>query len=153
QPRTRWLAFALVTTTVVSATAAALTDLVGMIPLIVALVAQAGFAWRWRLYVREIQQDCDRSARELHLLGELLGRLEREKFQSPRLATLQARLQVEGRTPSQQIARLRRLMELLDARRNQVFTLLTPLVLWTTQVCFAIAQWRKECGPMVPEWL
>ena len=153
QPRTRWLAFALAMTTVVSATVAALSDAVGMLPLIAALVAQSIFAWRWRRYVREIQQDCDRSARELHLLGELLGRLEREKFQSPRLATLQARLQVEGRPPSAQIARLRRLMELLDARRNQVFTLLTPLVLWTTQVCFAIAQWRKECGPMVPEWL
>ena len=150
--RTRVLAGAIATTTVLSAAAGFFTG-AGYLPLLLALVVQGIFAMRWRLYVLGILRDADRSVRELELLGELLRRIERERFAAARLAELQAALQTEGHPPSVQIARLRRLVELLDARRNQLFAPVAPFLLWTTQLCFAIAEWRRECGPALAVWL
>jgi hypothetical protein len=150
--RTRVLAGALSIVTALSAAAAVFAD-AGLVPLLAATLADLVFAQRWRLYVRGILRDADRSVRELELLGELLRRIERERFAADRLAALQKALRTEGRLPSAQILRLRRLVELLDWRRNQLFAPVAPFLLWTTQLCFAIAEWRKECGPALAKWL
>jgi hypothetical protein len=44
--------------------------------------------------------------------------IEQKRFESPRLVELRSELDVDGLSPSQQIARLKRLIELLDSRRN-----------------------------------
>jgi hypothetical protein len=150
--RTRILAAALALVTALAAAAALFTP-AGLVPLVAATLADLVFAQRWRLYVRGILRDADRSVRELELLGELLRRIERERFAAERLAALQEALRTEGRLPSAQILRLRRLVELLDWRRNQLFAPIAPFLLWTTQLCFAIAEWRKECGPALAKWL
>jgi hypothetical protein len=150
--RTRWIAAGIAVTVVLAGLAWIFTDS-GVLPLAAALGVEAVFAMRWRLYVRGILRDADRSVRELELLGELLRRIERERFAAPRLAELQAAMRTDDRLPSAQIARLRRLVELLDARRNQIFAFIAPLLLWTTQLCFAIAEWRRECGPALSVWL
>src|SRR5262249_31113370 len=56
--------------------------------------------------------------RELALFGMLLGRLEREQWTSPLLTALRAALATQGEAASQRIARLHRLIHLLDARKN-----------------------------------
>jgi DNA mismatch repair ATPase MutS len=83
----------------------------------------------------------------------LLRRLERERFTSPLLVDLRAALDVEGLPPSQQIARLNRLIDLLDARRNMIFSLLASVLLWPLQFAVAIERWRQSSGPAVPRWL
>jgi DNA mismatch repair ATPase MutS len=51
------------------------------------------------------------------------------------------------------IRRLARLIEHLDARRNQIFAPVAALLLWGTQFAFALEAWRRVSGPQVPRWL
>jgi DNA mismatch repair ATPase MutS len=51
------------------------------------------------------------------------------------------------------LAALGRLIDLLDARRNQLFLPLSSLLLWATQLAHAIESWRTISGPAVPRWL
>ncbi len=60
---------------------------------------------------------------------------------------------VSGRSlPSHQLLSLRRLVALLDSRRNQLFALVAPLLLWTTQWGLALASWRARSGPLLLDW-
>jgi len=82
-----------------------------------------------------------------------LARIEGERFTAPRLAALRDLLDTQRVPPSQQVARLRRRIDLLDARRNQLFAPLSWLLLWTTQLALSIEAWRTACGPHVADWL
>jgi hypothetical protein len=95
----------------------------------------------------------ERRGRELALLAHLLARLECEAFTAPRLRELAAALQTDGRPPAAQVARLQRLIELLDARRNQLFMPLAAVLLWSTQFAFAIEAWRARSGPALGAWI
>jgi len=151
-PQTRILAAILVGTTLLAGTFAAL-DWVSWWPFGFALLTEFIFSLRWRLWVRGVLRDTERMAQELSLLGALMRRIEKESFSSKLLIDLRERLETDGRLPSAQIDRLRQLVDLLDARRNQVFALFAPFLLWTTQTSFAIAAWREACGPALEVWL
>ena len=90
---------------------------------------------------------------DLALLAQVLHRLEAEKFASPKLARLRARLDVAGQAASQRIAKLERLIELLDSRDNLIMRLVGPLLLWTTQLAMAIEAWRAVSGAHIGGWV
>lgn len=115
--------------------------------------AGAAFAWPLRSRVLHVIGAADGSSHELALLAGLLGRLEREAFGAPLLQRLQTDLLSAGQPPSQRIAALRRLIDLLDARRNQLFAPVSYLLLWGTQFACAIEAWRTVSGPAVARWL
>lgn len=125
----------------------------GWIPFLLAFVLGRLFALRLQQPVGQVISAVDSAGRDLTLLSEVLGRLEREQFSSPHLVHLRAQLDVEGLAPSQQIARLNRLIDLLDARRNMMFASLSALLLWPLQFAFAIERWRQNSGPAVGLWL
>ena len=103
--------------------------------------------------VGDVARSVDQPEKDLEILSLVLARLEREQFRSEKLRELRAALDTDGKPPSKQIARLARLIELLDSRLNMVFVLIGPLLLWTTQMAFAIEAWRRRCGPAVGRWL
>lgn len=125
----------------------------GVIPFLVALVLGRAFAFRLQAQVNRVTSAVDQMGRDLTLLSEVLERLERERFSSPRLRELRAALDVEGLPPSRQIAKLNRLIDLLDARRNMIFAPFAFILLWPTQYAFAIERWRQSSGPVVAHWL
>ena len=125
----------------------------GVIPLLVTFVVGRAFAYRLQAPVNHVTSAVDQMGRELSLLSEVLWRLERERFSSPRLVELRATLDVEGLPPSRQIARLNRLIDLLDARRNMIFAPLSIILLWPLQFAIAIERWRQSSGAAVPRWL
>lgn len=90
---------------------------------------------------------------DLALLSQVLARLEREQFTSQLLVRLRTELDSEGHPPSRQIASLHRLIVLLDSRRNQLFAPIAALLLFGTQIAFAIEEWRSKSGSAVPRWL
>jgi hypothetical protein len=126
---------------------------VGSLPLTLALVAQGLFGWRLRARVLHVTHAITQPSEDLSLLAQLLERVEREPMQAPRLLALRQRLSTLGVPPSQHVARLRRLVHLLDARKNQFFAPLAPLLLWGTHCAFAIEAWRAAVGPALSEWL
>ncbi|HEV7906254.1 MAG TPA: hypothetical protein VGO96_20610 [Pyrinomonadaceae bacterium] len=145
-------------TALVLASLAALTLILwvagfGVVPFLVAFVLGRAFAFRMGGAVERIVNAVEAPGRDLTLLSEVLRRLERERFESPRLVELRAALDVEGLAPSQQIARLNRLIDLLDARRNMLFAPLAAVLLWPLQFAIAIEGWRQSSGPAVARWL
>jgi hypothetical protein len=115
--------------------------------------AAAIFTLRLRPRVRRILDSVDRPGRDLTLLASILSRVETEPFHAPRLAGLRRALETEGHPPSVQIARLNRLIVLLDSRRNQLFAPVAALLLWGTQLALAIEEWRSKSGPAIARWL
>jgi DNA mismatch repair ATPase MutS len=92
-------------------------------------------------------------AHDLDLLSGILAILEKEKFHSAKLKGLQTQLRPAGQPASQRIARLRRLMELLDSRDSVFVRMFGPILLWTTQLAMALEAWRTENGATVRNWL
>ena len=95
----------------------------------------------------------DSAARHVALLGDLLGRLESERFGAPRLAELRAELDVDGEPPSRQVARLTRLMEQVDSRHNAFARLFGFFLVWDVHLAHAVERWRLASGPKLRTWL
>jgi len=53
---------------------------------------------------------------------------------------------------SRRIAQLGRLADWLEAQHNPFFALFAPLLLWTTQLAFAIEAWRATAGSAIARW-
>ncbi|HKR64686.1 MAG TPA: DNA mismatch repair protein MutS [Thermoanaerobaculia bacterium] len=122
-------------------------------PLVVAIFASSILARRLAPQVAPVVNAVERAEPALALLAGLLARLERETFAALRLVALSARLRgVDGKA-SDEIERLRRLVALLDARRNQFFALFAIILLWTPQVAMAIERWRLRSGAHIGEWI
>ena len=125
----------------------------GPLPFLLALLLEGVF---WNLYRRRFQAvvgAVELPGQDLGLLAHLLERLEREPCQAARLVELRAGMETSGASASTCIARLRRLIDLLDARRNQLFLPVAAVLLWTPQVAFAIERWRARFGPDLGRWI
>ena len=125
----------------------------GRTPFLIALVVSGLFALGWRERVRSVLADVESPASDLGVLSFLLERFEAEGFASPRLLQLQEALFTENVPASKRIRRLERLVDYLDARRNQLFAPVAALLLWGTQFAFAIESWRQRWGEAVSGWL
>ncbi len=119
--------------------------------IIVALLEGSVFV-RWRNTVNGIAAASEEPGRDLALLSAVLARLEREPFEAARLRRYHEALNGPLKA-SQAIARLNRLMELLASRDTWFIRIFGPLILWTTQVSFAVELWRQRYGHAIPLWL
>lgn len=117
------------------------------------IAIEAILFFRLRGRIAQVRTLVGEPAYGLSLLAEVLARFERERFQSPRLVALQKDLRVEGLPPSRRIARLNRLMELLDSSEHLLVRAIGGPLLWVPQLVFAIEAWRKKSGPHVRRWL
>jgi hypothetical protein len=132
----------------------------GSTPFRILLVVQLSFAaWYYRR-VDQVLSAVERRGRDLALLSNVLARLEEAEFAAPRLRELRAALDTTahprgGRAvpPSERIAQLGNLLDLLHSRRNQLFMPLAYLLLWGTQMAHAIERWRAAAGPAIGRWL
>ncbi len=116
-------------------------------------LAEVLFTLRVRKKVRRVVEAVERPGQDLAILSEVLARLEREPVFAPRLVELSRALVTEGLPASRQIARLHRLLVLLDSQRNNLFAPIAALLLWEVQFAFAIETWRRKSGPAVAQWL
>jgi hypothetical protein len=117
------------------------------------VVVEGAFIFRLRSRIARIVGEIGAPARDLELLSQILGALENQTFRSPRLQSLRSALNVEGRPASARIAKLRRLMELLDSRDNFIVRVLDAPLLWTIQTAMALEAWRAENGKYIAGWL
>jgi hypothetical protein len=125
----------------------------GPAPVVAALVIQTALALRLRGRVRRVVQGVEQPEYDLEILAGILSALESERFESQRLVELRAALDTEGVPPSRRIKTLARLVDLLNARRNQLFLPVSLLLMWTTQLAFAVENWRARFGPAVGRWI
>ncbi|MEX2263376.1 MAG: hypothetical protein WD696_15570 [Bryobacteraceae bacterium] len=116
-----------------------------------ALVGAFGMAHRKR--VLRVVAGVEEAAHDLALLSEVLARFEKESFRCSLLAEQRARLETSGKPPSARIARLHRLVELIDSRDHVVLRAIGPPLLYTTHLAFAVEAWRAAHGGQVRSWL
>ncbi|HVN09589.1 MAG TPA: DNA mismatch repair protein MutS [Patescibacteria group bacterium] len=119
---------------------------------LLASVVNAVFYGRIRPQVVKILE-AERFEQDLKLLGGALELVEREKFSAAKLEKLKAALEESGAPPSQCIARVSRMVESLESRRNLIVAVVDPFVLWTARAAFAIESWRQRYGSAIRRWL
>lgn len=126
---------------------------IGPFPFGVALLVGTGFAMTVSRRVSAVIRAMQAPARDLSLFSHLLERLESESYSCAMLVALRAELDEDGAPPSKQIARLRLLIDLIDASRNQLFIPIAWMLLWNLQLACAIDRWRVKCGPALSRWI
>jgi len=127
--------------------------IVGPWPVIGTFIAGGVAVRQLRQPIEQIIAGVDHRADELKTLAVLMARLERETFEAPALRALRAALDSDGAPPSRRIAQLRRLVDLLESRRNQFAALLMIPLQATAQLALAVESWRRAAGPAVLRWM
>ncbi len=117
----------------------------------VASAVAAGIALRRA--VDAIHSGIDTPAHDLQILSLLLGRLERERFQTPLLKRLRAELDTDGHAPAAAIRRLRVRVDMLDSSDHLLVRIIGPAILWREQSALAIEAWRARNGHKVGQWI
>ncbi|MFN6203606.1 MAG: MutS-related protein [Acidobacteriota bacterium] len=118
-----------------------------------AIFIEAIFIFIYRHRVGLVIAAVDRPGRDLGLLAGILARIEAEPLSAGPLAEIRRRLEVDGEPPSRQIARLSRLIEILDSTRNQFFAPFAFVLLVPTQIALAIERWRIRSGSSIAPWI
>ncbi|MGD8276471.1 MAG: DNA mismatch repair protein MutS, partial [Gemmatimonadota bacterium] len=125
----------------------------GLYPLLITIFATALFS-RWlKRRVSLALAGLERSTRDLRVLAGLLDAIERARFDAQLLRDVQTRLSTRGRPASERIARLARLLHLLDTGQNQFFAPVAALLVWRPWLATAVDAWRAEHGPAIRDWL
>jgi len=119
----------------------------------VVLAIQGGVRRSLRERVLETDRIVAGHGPDLEVLAAVLERFEREPLASPRLAQLSAEMTTAGLRPSRAVASLRRRVDLLDSRRNQLFAGIAALTMWDVHCALAIETWRATHGHAVAAWL
>ena len=83
----------------------------------------------------------------------MLAVVEREAAASPRLQAYRSLVEADGRPASRRIRELQMLVNLLESRSNQFFAPISALLLWGTQLAWAIEAWRSRNGPHLAQWV
>jgi hypothetical protein len=122
-------------------------DAVWVLALIVA--GEIGLAQCLRSRVRSILAVLLWPARKVESLRRFSALVQEEQLDSPQLTELQRKL----RGSSERIARLERLLRLIELRRDEWLFYLLLLLLWTTQWTVQLEWWRERHGRELVEWM
>jgi hypothetical protein len=121
-------------------------------PFVLLLLVNGVIMFRARHRLEKIFAGVGDTHKDLDSLALLLSRIEAEKFESPMLQQLQARLLSHG-LPSACIARLDTLADLDDSRHNWFVRIFDIPLLYSLQIAFALERWRRIYGSGIEAWL
>ncbi len=115
---------------------------------VIGLVALA-----FRPGVLQVTEAVQSASRDLDVIVGVAHVLERRSDTAPLLVQLRTRLAGDHGSASTAIGTLAQLVALLSSRSNVIFAPIAGLLMWTTQLAFAIERWRQRHGHQVPQWL
>ncbi len=108
----------------------------------------------WNL--RRINHHHNQISRKYDLLvkyADLIRLVEGEKFDSPRLQTLQGELKSDGRSVGQKLRALARILVDFDRRLNMIMGgVLNGLLMWDLQCILRLEKWKKNSARELPGW-
>ena len=146
-----WLAPVLAASAIAGAVAWAVWDLAT--PLVVAIVIEAVLTYRLRRPLESVFHGTEHAFHDLNLLSGVLARLESHPFRGPRLEQLQRELRSGSVGAFPAIARLRRLVDLINSRHNFFVRIIDAPLMYSVQVGFAAERWRTAHGHAVRKWI
>lgn len=112
-------------------------------------IAELSFALRLRSRIRATTGDIGAHQNELRALLAVAEIFAAEEFSDARLRQLTGGVLAPA---ASSLRRLLRLLDFLDAMRNQLFMLVGALLLWTEHVSFALAGWKRAHGREMRAW-
>jgi hypothetical protein len=138
----------------VALTALVLIEKVPSALLVAWILVQSSLVGIWRSRINAVTSRIDTAAHDLALMAALVERVEHETFVSPRLRLIADAFAVEGVRASRRIARLQRLVSVLDqATLNAFFRPIGALVLVRSQMAVAIDRWHATNGVAIGHWV
>lgn len=117
------------------------------------LVVQIATVGVRRRSIDEVIRRIEGPSLDIRLLTALLARIEREPFESPRLAAVHARLVVGDVLPSTRMRQLRTRVEWLESMHNPLFAPFGAALLVRAQSAVWIDRWHAKNGRLLVEWL
>jgi hypothetical protein len=125
------------------------------LPVLALLMTVLNFAYAHRLHARleKASAALESATQDLQLLAEILRLFEQERLASPRLLALQAALQRDGITSSKAIAKLARIVDLLESRHSLFAKPLDLVTFWSAQLVFVAERWQQKFGPVIRRWI
>src|ERR1700722_9043683 len=146
----QWLSPVLATLAV---TGAVLWAVWGMAtPLVLIVAIEAALTYGLKKPLEEVLRGTEHAFRDLDLLSGVLARVEAHTFQSPLLQTLQRELSSQGVPSSHAIARLRALVDRINARHNIFVRIIDAPLMYSVQVAFSAERWRNAHGGALRSW-
>ena len=122
-------------------------------PFLLVVLIEITITFRLRRDLETILHGTEKALGDLDLLSAVLGLLEKEHFQAPRVLELSRELSSHTTPASRVIARLRKIVHYIEAQRNSVVRALDIPLLYSVQVAFAAEAWRDQNGHAVRRWL
>jgi predicted ATPase len=115
-------------------------------PILTVLMVEVFFRRVLRRRAQAVMEGISCHAEDLLLFADILQRLERERFTSPRLQGFVEELHRDGQPASQFIRKLARIVYWIDAHHSLLGHLVELPLLYTLQVAFAAEAWRESYG-------
>ncbi|SRR5579884_129161 len=137
----------------IAAIVAFFAHLLPLWPILIILALDFTLIFYLRARIARVTQIIDTAAQSLRIISLMLGRIERERFESPKLQRLCAALQVEGIPASKRIAHLGHWMDWLDSSDHIFVRVIRPVLLWREQIAMAVEAWRQRNGRLAVEWM
>ena len=152
--QSRWLPWALAALAVLWIASLAVWVVTGKLDLAL-LVSLINYAVSYRLQRRVLPaaEAVEKAAPDLKVLAEVLEIMERESFSAQRLRALRARLDTREIPASKAVAKLKRIHDWIEDRRNKFVQIFDVFVFYTAQFTMAAERWRVKFGPAIRGWL
>jgi hypothetical protein len=146
--------FAACGATTAALVAAAIAGVVPEQALFAWLVVQIGVVLRARPWVNPVLSRVEAAAADLGLFRQLIEIIEQRPFDAPRLRALHMRLASDGGRPSAHIARLQKMVSIVEQCEHNVYArvIATPLVV-RSQCAVLIDRWHARHRGQLAAWL
>jgi hypothetical protein len=147
----RWLAPTLAALAVISAILWAAWDFAT--PFVIVVAIEAVLTYRMRKVLDSTLHGTENAFHDLDLLSGMLERIESHSFRDIRLQARQRELSSGGVKAFQAIARLRKLVDRINARHNVFVRIIDAPLMYSIQVAIAAERWRRAHGRAVRNWI
>jgi hypothetical protein len=124
----------------------------GEFPVLMMIIDLLVLKWLSRK-VTPIVEHLGHGIQELKVMTQVLKRLEKESFTSPRLCALREKLIQGPEAASRAIKQLDQLFVWTELYRNPMFAPLAWLTLWVIHFSYGIQRWRKKYGESIHVWV
>jgi hypothetical protein len=122
-------------------------------PFLLVLILEGTLFLRLRKRALTVVSGVNCNAEGLTLFSQILKRIEREPFTSPRLQQLAADLKQDSEPASRALQRFSRIVNWIDAQESLIAKIIDLPLLYTIQTGLAAEAWRRRSGKRMHVWI
>lgn len=148
-----WLRYVLPTIAIIT-TLLFMNGNISITPFLAMLLVMAVVAWQINKDVAPIHRQLDEISRQLGPLFNVIEMIESQKFESSLLLQIQKKVTGENAKASEEIKKLKKLLDMLDVRYNWMFSpFLNLLLQWNLQQILDLEKWKTKHQYHLSKWV